>query len=127
MHNDEIETESGRIRMHNIQTIKEDKNYYGDLEISISYDLYNFNIAEYKEIYDSEGTLTSQEFIKYINNDNNENKDLIILCYLNNNHFIWEYYKNNKNVNQLNPDLNIKKKEKFHIAIDLNYEENITL
>ena len=98
--------------MHdNIQTIKEDKNYDGDLEISISYDLYNFNIAEYKEIYDSKGTLTSQEFIKYINNDNNENKDLIILCYLNNNHFIWEYYKNNKNVNQLNPDLNIKKRK----------------
>lgn len=71
--NIEIEIERGRMLIHEyISTIKDDKNYGGDLEISISYDLYNFNVAEYKEIYDSEGTLTSLEFIQYINNDNNE-------------------------------------------------------
>ena len=64
-----------------IHTIKEPNNYGGDLEISISYDLYNYNVAQYKEIYDDFGNLINLEFVNYINN-NNENKDLLILTIL---------------------------------------------
>ena len=65
-----------------IHTIKEPNNYGGDLEISISYDLYNYNVAQYKEIYDDFGNLINLEFVNYINNNNNENKDLLILTIL---------------------------------------------
>ena len=92
----------GKMRIHDyISTINNDKNWGGDLEISISYDLYKYNIAEYKEIYNVNNELTNLEFIQYINSDNNEQKDLIILTNINNNHFNLAYYKNKKDANKI--------------------------
>ena len=48
----------------------------GDLEISIFYDLYNSNIAAYKEEREINNNQVNLGFLNYINNDNNENKDL---------------------------------------------------
>ena len=125
--NIEIETERGRVRIHDyISTIKEEKNYGGDLEISISYDLYNYNVAEYKEIYDNNGDLTALEFIQYINKDNNENKDLIILTNVNDNHFNLAYYKyKNINDNKNNSVISTIPVNMNNLcSIKINYEED---
>ena len=43
-----IERGRGRMRIHEyIYTINQDSTYRGDLELSLSYDLYNINITEY--------------------------------------------------------------------------------
>ena len=89
--NIEIDNEIGKMRIHDY--IKNDKKWGGALEISISYDLYNYNISEYKKIYNAD-LLTHLEFIQYINSDNNEQKDLIILTNINNNNFNLAYYNN---------------------------------
>ena len=54
-----------------------------------------------------------------------KNKDLIILTFLNNNHFNLAYYYNNINNNQINLDLNKKiTNEKLHNSININYEDH---
>ena len=45
-----IETELGQMRIHDyINNIKDDGFQGGDFELSIGYELFNINIAEYKE------------------------------------------------------------------------------
>jgi len=56
--------------------------------------LYNYNITQYREIYDDFGNLINLEFINFINNNNNENKDLLIFTNINDNHYNLTYYKN---------------------------------
>ena len=121
--NVEIDTEMGKMRIHDyISTINNDKNWGGDLEISISYDLYKYNIAEYKEIYNVNDELTNLEFIQYINSDNNEQKDLIILTNINNNHFNLAYYKNKKDSNK-----NIVNNTKEELNNKYSYENDKTI
>ena len=113
--NVEIDTEMG----------KNDKNWGGDLEISISYDLYNYNIAEYKEIYNDHYQITHLEFIQYINSDNNEQKDLLILTSNNDNHFNLAYYKNI--VNNTKDNLSIKNNMKIIKILKKIYLKNILI
>ena len=88
-----IDSERGRFKISDyILTIKGPNNYGGDLEISLSYDLYNYNLAQYREIYDDFGNFINLEFVKYINNNNNENKDLLNLTNINDNHYNLAYY-----------------------------------
>ena len=48
-----IESERGKMPIHTyINSMKENGNYGGDFEISLAYDIYKINIAEYKAILD---------------------------------------------------------------------------
>ena len=90
-----IDTEQGQVRIHEyIKIIKIPYRYGGNLEISLSYKLYDFNIAVYKEERDSNDNLINLSFINYINNDNNEIKNLPILTNINNTHYNLIYYNN---------------------------------
>lgn len=63
--NDFIEAERGRMRINEyIYTINQEVNYGGHLELSLDYDLYNINIAEYIDIRDKENNLLSLNFVK---------------------------------------------------------------
>lgn len=43
-----LETERGNFRIHEyIQTINKEGNHGGDFELSMSYDIFNINIAQY--------------------------------------------------------------------------------
>lgn len=77
-----------------IDIIKNNGNFAGNIEISIAYELFEINIAEYKEIRNNNNEFINLSFINYINNDNNENKNLLILTNINNNHFNIAYYNN---------------------------------
>ena len=71
-----IESEGGNMPIHTyINTIKENGNYGGDFEISLAYDIYKINIAEYQAIFDINNNILNYTFIKYINDDGNENRD----------------------------------------------------
>jgi len=79
-----IESERGNMPIYTyINTIKENCNYEGDFEISLAYDIYKINIAEYQAIFDNNNIL-NYTFIKYINEDGNENRDLLLLLSFNN-------------------------------------------
>ena len=94
-----IETERDQMYIHNyLDIMNEDRIFGGDLEISLAYDIYKFNIAVYKEKRDINGKLINLNFLYYINNDNNENKDLCILTTINDNHYNLAFYNNNKNI-----------------------------
>ena len=104
-----IDTERGRMFIHDyIDIINEDRLFGGDLEISLAYDIFKFNIAIYKEERDINNNLFNLSFMHYINNDNNEKKDLCILTTIYNNHYNLLFYENNKEPLDLNyiPDLN---------------------
>lgn len=103
------------MRIHEyIYTINEISNHGGDLELSLAYELYHINIAEYKEIRDNNDKLISLNFVKYINDNNEENKDLLILTNINDNHFNLAYYNNTIVDTDFNPISNITN----------NYENN---
>ena len=68
-------------------------NFAGDYEISIAHQLYNINIAVYRPEIDS----NQLSFIKFYNDDNKYDRDLLIMIYINNNHYQIAYYKKNKN------------------------------
>ena len=90
-----IDTERGKFKIHDyINTIKDIGNYGGDLEISIAYQLYNINIAEYTEVRDIYDNLLSLNFSKYFNDDNDEKKILLLITNYNNNHFKIGFYNN---------------------------------
>ena len=90
-----IETERGKFKMHDyINTIKEDGNQGGDVELSIAYDIFNFNIDQYLVIRDSSSNTINLSFVKYINNENNEQKYLLILVNENHIHYNIAYYNN---------------------------------
>ena len=89
-----IETERGHMRINEyINHIKEES--FCDLENSFAYDIYNINIAEYTEVYFN-NILLFLSFVKYINDDNNENKNLLILTNVNGNHFNLAYFNNSQ-------------------------------
>ena len=103
-----IETERGNFKMHDyIKTINEDGNQGGDVELSIAYDIFNFNIAQYLVIRDSKSNIINLSFVKYINNDNNEQKNLLNLVNENRIHFNIAYYNNTiVDLNYLRPQSN---------------------
>ena len=78
-----------------INKMKEDGFYAGDLEISIASKIFNINIATYRP-----ASSTTLSFINYFSNDENYNRDLLILIYINNNHYKIAYYKNNDEKSQ---------------------------
>ena len=69
--------------------------FRGDLEISISSNIYNINIVTYNEVWNDGDHLIALTPIRYINNENNENLHLLILTNINNLNFRIGYYKNN--------------------------------
>ena len=72
-----------------IDHIRKDGIFAGDLEISTAKELYNINIATYRP-----GTKNEFSFINFYCDGTNYNKDLLILIYINNNHYQLAYYKN---------------------------------
>ena len=90
-----IETERGSFRIHDyIQTINKEGNYGGDFELSIAYDIFNINIAQYLIEKDINNKIINLSFVKYINDNNNENKNLLILVNEGRVHFMVAYYNN---------------------------------
>ena len=94
--------------------------------------MYIYNIAQYKEIYDDFGNLINLEFVNYINNDIDENKDLLILTNINDNHYNLTYYNNNQqNKNSIitdNKDINtLVKLNPDHIKYEFKKLENLHL
>ncbi len=66
-----MDTENNQIKIHEyISNINKANIYGGDIEISLAYEIYFFNLAVYKEIRDSEDNLFNLSFINYINNNN---------------------------------------------------------
>ena len=91
--------------------IREDGWFGGELEISIFSILYNINIATYHENLNNNNELIGYNFINDYNhnNDNFENRHLMILTNINNSHFRLGYdshvqiddkFKINNNINQ---------------------------
>lgn len=78
------------------------------MEDSISYNIYRFNLVIYKEERNINEKLFNLSFLHYINNDNNENKDICILTSINNNHYNLAFFKKHKESIDLNyiPNLN---------------------
>jgi hypothetical protein len=77
--------------------MQNDGFYGGELEISIATELYNINIATYREILNDKNEIIGYRYINYYNhNDNNENRHLMILTNIDNIHFRLAYdsYKN---------------------------------
>lgn len=97
------ETKRGNIRTHDyIETIKEDGNYARELELSIAYDIFNFNLAQYLIDKDMNNKIINIKFIKYINN--NENKNLFLLVNENQNYFNVAYYNDTELDLNYNPE-----------------------
>jgi len=71
-----------------INNIQFDGGFAGDLEISIAHQLYDINIAVYQ--FNDDNNLS---FIKLYNDGRDNKKDLLILIYINNNHYQLAYYK----------------------------------
>lgn len=70
-----IDSERGRMKIHEyIDTIQYDRNFGGDLEMSLAYEIYKCNIAVYNASQDIIGKINNLTFLNYINNDNNEKK-----------------------------------------------------
>ena len=75
-----IETTNGNMKIHDyIDSIKLDMFLGGDFELSIAYDIYSFNIAQYKAIFNNQNEIIGYQFISYYNNDNNEFKNLMLI------------------------------------------------
>ena len=71
--------------------------------MSIAYDIFNINIAQYLIGKDANNNIINLKFIKYINDDNNEKKNLLLLIYENGAHFMVAYYNNTKLKLNFNP------------------------
>ena len=106
--------------------LKKISNYEGDLELSIAYDIFNINIAQYLLEKDEDDNIINLKFIKYINDNNNERKNLLLLVNENRDHFMVAYYNNTKIDLNLNPSIInrngnkiINKTNNFNL-IDLN-------
>ncbi len=114
-----METEMGNIRIHDyIKSIKENSNFGGDFELSIAYDIFNINIAEYIEIRESNGNLINLSFVKYINDNNDEKKNLLILTNLDHNYFRLAYYNNTEIDYEYNYINNINNEKEIKIEIE---------
>ena len=85
--------------------IQNEGEYAGDFEISIAHQLFNINIATYRP-----GEDNKLSFIKFYNDDKNYKRHLLILIYINNNHYQLAYYKsNNRNIEQFEMNKNENK------------------
>ena len=96
-----IETEERPMHIINyINHIQNNGFYGGELEISLTADLYNINIETHREILNDNNEIIGFRYINYYNhndnNDNNENRHLMILTNIDNIHFRLAYdsYKN---------------------------------
>ena len=108
-----IETETGKYRIHDyIHTIKENGNHGGDFEISVVYNIFNINIAQYIIEKDIINYTINLSFVLYYNDTNNENKNLLILVNEAHLYFMFAYYNNNTII-----DLNYK-------TVNINDNEN---
>ena len=112
-----IDTENGLLHFRDyIPKIIWDGFYGGELEINIAANIYNINIATFNEVSDNNLSQIGYTIINYYNNnDDNQNRHLMIWLNYNNIHFRMGYY----NINTI-LDLN------FHIPAINNNEENIT-
>ena len=89
-----IETEIGPMLLYDyIHHIDTPGFYGGELEITIAIDIYNINISTYN---DNENRRFS--FIRYYNNNKDENLHLLILSNADNVHFQLAYYKKNSKI-----------------------------
>ena len=84
-----METEIGPLSIRDyINHINQLGFYGGEIEINIASDLYNINIATYEQITDNNDKILGYKYIRYYNSErNDENKNLMILSNINNNHF----------------------------------------
>ena len=83
-----METEIGPLSIRDyINHINQLGFYGGEIEINIASDLYNINIANYEQINNNNDNI-GYKYIRYCNSErNDENKNLMILSNINNNHF----------------------------------------
>ena len=70
-----------------IDHFQNDQFYGGELEISIASSLYNIKIATLEDLRTNEDIPIGYSFINYYNNDNSEDRHLMILLNQNNIHF----------------------------------------
>jgi len=78
-----------------INNIQFDGGFAGDYEISIAHKLYNINIAVYRFKDDND-----LSFIRFYNDKGKNKKDLLILIYINDNHYQLAYYKINEKIKE---------------------------
>ena len=94
-------------------------------------------ILPYKEIRDYNDNLINLSFINYINNNNEENKNLLLLTFINNNHYNLAFY-NNTNIdydykpvlhfiNNINNENIINKTEINNSNKNFSIESNINI
>ena len=111
-----------------INNIINESFYGGELEIAMASSIYNINIATFEERNIGENFL-GLSFIRYFNVSNDNNKNLMILSNINNNHFRLSYEKtNNINQNELNFKINNNKElDSIFNLIDKNLGELMKL
>ena len=106
-----------------INNNQNDAFFGSELEISIASSIYNLNIATFEEQHDNENLL-GLSFIGYYNISNDNNRHLMILSNINNNHFRLGYVK----ANDINDnDLNFKLKKKTELETNSNNINNIIM
>ena len=101
-----------------IDHIKENGFFGGELEISLASSIYNINIVTYNHIIRNDIIYGFNNINYYNNNDNNEQRHLMILLNYENSHFSLGYVNNAKPI-----DLNFDIPEEF-IEIRIN-KDNI--
>ena len=97
------------------EIIQNNGNFAGDYEISIAQMLFNINIAAYRP-----GNNNNLTFIKFYNDDNNYKRDLLILIFIDNNHFQLAYYNGKKEVKDIKKE---KTEEKQKIIENLGLKK----
>ena len=66
--------------MHDyIQNINEEGHFGGEFKLWIAYNIFNINIVQYLIERDNNNSIIILSFAKYINDSNNEHKNLLIL------------------------------------------------
>jgi len=115
-----IDSERGRMKIHEyIDTIQYDRNFGGDLEMSLAYEIYKCNIAVYNASQDITGKINNLTFLNFFY-DNNEKKNLLLLIYINNIHYNVAYYNNTLLDFNYSPDKILNKDD---IKKEINYKE----
>ena len=114
-----IETELGPMHLYDyIHHINNPGFYGGELEITIASDIYNINIVTYDDNINN-----GFSFIRYYNNNKDENHHLLILTNTANIHFRLAYYKTNSNIDMNYQIPEIKHKNNININ-DENLKDN---
>ena len=107
-----MNTENGPMRFREyINNIQNPGFFGGELEISTAIELYNINIATYEEVTNN-SQFKGLSFLNYYSEQqNNENRHLLILININGNHFRLGYVKNH---NEIDNNYKIEKNEKLN-------------